>query len=91
MSKQTELERAFDRLLRRFPPKHPDRKRMRAYELERQRANQAPVVDTNGYTGNRVTSGTVDWAKQDRIKVGIAGEGGRRKKPDGTKQKKQGR
>lgn len=90
MGKQSELDKAFDRLLRRFPPKFPDRTKMRDFEKDRLRTNRAPVVQTNGYQSNKPT-GEVDWNKQERIPVGhVASEGGRRKKPDGSKNKKKG-
>lgn len=87
MSKATEMERALERLQRRFPPKHPDRKAMREFEKQRNRTNQRPSLQTNGYQDNRPV-GEVDWHKQERIPVGVAGQGGRKKKPDGSKNRK---
>lgn len=62
----TALDKAFQRLMDRFPPKHPDRTKVRAYE---QRVNDTPHVITNGWQQRR-TGTTVDWSKQDRIPVG---------------------
>lgn len=88
MSRQTELDKALERLVRRFPPKHPNRKAMREFERSRLRTNAAPSVQTNGYQDNRVT-GEVDWDKQERIPVDrLVAVGGRRKKPDGSKNRK---
>lgn len=84
-----DLDRALERLRATYPPKHPDRKRMRDFERKRLKTNTAaPSVQTNGYQSNRPT-GDVDWDKQDRIPVGhVSSEGGRKKKPDGSKNRK---
>jgi hypothetical protein len=70
------LDRAIARLLDRFPPKHPDRSRMRPEERKKEKAlrtNQHPRVATNGWQGR--TTGTVNWAKQERIPVGALDRG----------------
>lgn len=68
----TTLDRSIQRLLEKFPPKHPDRSRMRPEERRRERrirrTNSAPMVQTNGWQGK--VGGTVDWRKQERIPVG---------------------
>lgn len=71
MTTMTDLDRALQRLMRKYPPKHPDRKKMREYE--RQRTNVQPIVhDANGWSPEtgQVVSRTVDWKKQERIPVG---------------------
>lgn len=70
------LDQALQRLLVRFPPKHPDRKNMRPYERQKERerkTNSAPIVCTNGWQSRR--RGGVNWDKQDHIPVGTLDTG----------------
>jgi hypothetical protein len=64
----TSLDRALQRLVEKFPPKHLDRKTMRPYEREQQRTNAAPIVTP--YGSREPVGGTVNWKKQDSIPVG---------------------